>query len=538
MNNNQIKEEKNENQIDLILDLTDKLMTESIRLITKDQKRGRLRGALFNDENKSKVVPSFKAIDIIREISKTGQSETAKSDFLDLLQDRFEEINKYDTKVGVLVSKMLEERGLSPLIERINAIFLRYPKERVFEHFKQYSQNYFKRLLKIRKKKIANKVINAIKSFLEVYEKRQRQINIVKGFANNVKNWDPYAGNMGLYIEEARRYVEALRSLKDKSIDLLLNSEVIKRILSYQRELILLNDVLRRISTAVREEKETWKDFLNVYKNMKHIASAIEEKYFDKATADELRACMKDQFKYGEEPLPWIAKFNEIISRLQKRGVTISQSQLVLLDLFSKVIIRVKEINQTEFTQARRNIAKAVSEMKELPAKDRKLLLRIAERREKELNKELEGIRKNYDDVLESNSVGIASRFYELVGMLTKINPSLLAKCILDINVKKKQLYRRGIAVLSAVMNDNVNSFKILSDNRGPLLVYENALVDKFNKSKKIAQEGIDYQMPKLAFELRRVIPIFEKHLDYLIGVLEKLGLKDENFRQKERIAA
>lgn len=533
MNNRLIKGKEEGNQTDKLFDLIEQLMSLAIGIVQKDQKRGRLRMDLFDDRNKSKVVPSFKAIEVIREIS--NQHETGKAEFFDLLQERFGEINGYDAQLGMLINKILEEKGLSPLISRLNAIFLRYQKERVFEHFKQYNQYYSEKLMKLVKKRIATKVLNVIKGFLEVHEKRQCQIDAVKNFANKVKNWDTVRGSIELYIEEARNCIEALRSLKDKKIDLLLDSHVVQRILVYQRELILLNDILRRVSSAVEEEKDTWNDFLNVYKNMKHIARVIEEKYFDKTTADELRVCMKDQFRYGEQPKPWIVKFNEIIYRLQKEGVTIRQTQLVLLDLFGKVISRIEEVNEMEFIQVRRNFAKIISEMKKLPTKYRMILLRIAKRREKDLNERLMIIRKRYDN-LESYVSKIAKRFYELLDILKNIKTDSLVRNLSKIEAKKEPLYKRGFAIMNAARGDDLNSFKILSDNMLPLFVYENALYSRFNEIREKAKLEFYLQIPKLAFELRKVIPAFEKQLDNLISYSERLGLKDEKGGIKQEV--
>jgi hypothetical protein len=522
--NNKPKNQGIVNNLDMIFDLIEHSIRSSIGVIQKVKKLDRLSKALSDDKNKSIIIPSFGAVDIIRKASKDYRKE--KTTFFDLLHRRFEDINRYDPELGRLINSVFIKQRLSPLIMRIRIIFLQYEKEKVFEYFKQHYSDYSTKLSQLGNKELANNVISIIWKFLMSYGRRKTQINSIQNFANNVKSWSSVNGNVGVYVEEARGYISELRKINDKEINSFLNLDEIKRISTYQRELILLNDILRRVSLG--EKEETWKDFINVYKNMKHIIRAIEERYFDKRTADELRLCLKDNFRYGEHPGPWITKIDEIRNRLKNEKDIIREFQSSLLELFSKSINRSKEVSENEFMDSKRSIVNVIGKIKDIPNRYKGLLLRVVKKKEKVSNERLVGIREKYN-ADEASLRSIAERFSYLLKTLKSIKLDSVVENVRNIENTKIELCKRGIAVMGLIRGDGPRYFKILSDNMFKIWPYENKLKSKWDNLEKEGQRIFYLQLPKLIDEFERIIiPNFENELDRLINILETMGLKDK----------
>ena len=491
------RERKNEG--DGFFESLAQVVQSAIVVLNKDQKRKRLREALFDDNNKSRIMLPFRAIDIIK-----GFSATSSNEFFGLVNEKLPEIEAYDDKLAGMIYRIYVKESFSPLIGRIYHLFLSYPKEEVFAHFREYYEKYAAKLSSSNNKEATKMILLIVWNFMEQHAKRRGQIIMIQNFKEEVKKWNPDLRYFGLYIKDTRRYIEALKGISDKQVDSFIRAAPLQHILFLQREIVFLNEVLRRVS--VGEEEATWKDFLNVYDNMKKIIKALEERYFDKATADQLRACYGNQERYGQQPEAWKAELKRIIEGLEREKEAILSAQRLLFDLFNKISIRVNDINGLEFRQFKNQIVALIAKIKKIGASDKRRVLELTREREEYWNEQLKQIREIYD-TSESKCHLFAKPFYHLLEGLGKINPDKFIVDVRSIEEKKVPLYQRGRMIWSAMNPEQEDSLELFGAML-ELFAYERSLESRFDL---IGQEATSN---------------FEIGLDQLILFLEDLQKK------------
>ncbi len=518
-------EKKARDAVDLLFDSIARLMKRSEQVITKDKERARLRHSLLNDLNRPKIIRGFKAVEMVREIAKGHKDHT---DFFNVLHGRIDEIREYNPELAALISQLVEEEGVSPVISRILLIFMRYPKERVYVHFSRYRTQYSRRLLALKNREIATKVSALIAGFLEEYEKRQNEVKSVRVFADEVVKWNGANGQIKDYVAEAKRYVGSLRSLNDKGINSLLDMDDIKQILVYEREIIFLEDVYKRVASALStlgSQKDTWGQFLNVYSSMKGIIRALRDRYSDTETAEELWGCYNNPQKFGQQPEPWEGRFRNILGRLKHQQNAVRKIRENLLKLFDNVLNRLNSVSEAEFSQTKDGVSRVVKGIKKLPRQHRRKLLKAVDRLEKESKKKLEMVRKQYDKSESYCYSSTAKSFYSLHNDLNRIEPEKRLMEIKKILDKKMPLYQRGIWALKAVNPERPGASAEVSNYILDCMARESELKAEHDDTK---QKGIQelMELRRITEELDRVLPLFEKQLDVLISYLERVLIK------------
>jgi len=190
----------------------------------RDKKRVELRNVLFDDNQKSELVESYKAIAIIEKIHLAHKDDPEL--FFKELREKKELIGKFDSELLNMINRIGGVHGVDPLIQKIYAIFTTYPRKRVFEHFRAYYDSYSKRLEVLGNQGAAIK--DMIRKFLLVYDERKtKKLSLLRDILRRISvgeeeaTWKDFLNvysNMGKIIKALK-----VRYFDDRTAKELLN---------------------------------------------------------------------------------------------------------------------------------------------------------------------------------------------------------------------------------------------------------------------------------------------------------------------------
>lgn len=513
-----------------VLDSVQRLIPIIERVRRKDLRRAGLRKMLFDETKILRLLPGFKAIKIIRELGeKNGNSEA----LFDALNAQIRVIEGYSPTLGAAIKEELQkENQFEPIVQRVISIFLTYPKERVFQHFETYKERYLKHLDGLPNKELREALLGLIKTFLAEYAKRQEQTKQLDMFKAAIDRWQSNRP-IDEYIKEANKILMELGSLKDKQIDLLIKNTNVRNILTYKQELGFLSDLLRRVLLAFREEADTWRSFRQVYSNMGKIIKALSERYYDPETASELEACFKDTPHYGEQPIPWRNRLQQIIIRLRQQGRVIEKAKTSLLKILGLSINRLKEVSEEGFQTIKGRIQGIGKKIRKIPIKSKSVLNKKVREEEQRLRRDLEEIRSKYD-AQESICFGPADKFNRLVGELKdfiELESKFMKRAVPLAKIIPSIGERAARSIENVDLNNPDAAFAYMS-RVWEYAAYENEVRSRIEPARAAMQQGY-IDLPLLMHRIQEAAYGFERMLDPLIVSLTSI-LKIEN---RERVA-
>lgn len=363
----------------------------------KDKRRAELARILLDDKQKEKIIPGYKAINIVKEERKTERKSYDK--FLERMHDRMREIEVHDRLLATVIGKAIHFEK-DPIIKRAFLILTKYSEDRVYQHFSRFYDAYNTRIKSSRNTYLARWAIVLIDNFLRNYRVKTSKIEVIKEKVQRINGL--YGLDMSYIIKEVKSVLDSIEETMGGKIEKIadekpkISIKPIQHLENYPEEIEYLTNIYNKI---VRGESEgRWEEFEEVRKTAGTVIADKLDEYGDVYSSYRFKMWgIKGKEYLGDYPPEWIKKVGKLIKSLKGNWHGIFKEALKsFYQLYSKCELILQNRFEVNFNKIKEKANTLLGEERKEPKKTAKEIINFVLKREKAFDKEITRRRKIY----------------------------------------------------------------------------------------------------------------------------------------------